>query len=151
MGGDPSRRNQNLYYTYHRDKGHTTEQCPVLKDHLGQLVKAGYLKEFVTDSGNRGAGQGASLRGNPLPPLLGVIEVIHVAPKNLAVTGKGVLTVAPVEKYLDEQPLEKKMRFARGPFAFDDSNLEGTIKPHDDALVVTTRISGFLVKRVIID
>ena len=26
-GGDPSRRNQNLYCTYHRDKGHTTEQC----------------------------------------------------------------------------------------------------------------------------
>ena len=25
MGGDPSWRNQNLYYTYHRDKGHTTE------------------------------------------------------------------------------------------------------------------------------
>ena len=25
MGGDPSQRNQNLYCTYHRDKGHTTE------------------------------------------------------------------------------------------------------------------------------
>ena len=59
MGGDPSRRNQNLYYTYHRDKGHTTEQCRVLKDHLGQRVKAGYLKEFVVDSSNRDAGQGA--------------------------------------------------------------------------------------------
>ncbi|XP_075663362.1 uncharacterized protein LOC142632936 [Castanea sativa] len=34
MVGDPSRRNQNLYCTYHRDKGHTTEQCRVLKDHL---------------------------------------------------------------------------------------------------------------------
>ena len=34
MGGDPSRRNQSLYCTYHRDKGHTTEQCRVLKDHL---------------------------------------------------------------------------------------------------------------------
>ena len=34
MGGDLSRRNHNLYYTYHRDKGHTTEQCQVLKDHL---------------------------------------------------------------------------------------------------------------------
>ena len=50
MRDDPSRRNQNLYCTYHRDKGHTTEQCQVLKDHLGQLVKAGYLKEFVVDS-----------------------------------------------------------------------------------------------------
>ena len=56
MGGDPSRRNQNLYYTYNSDKGHTTEQCRVLKDHLGQLVKAGYLKEFVVDSSNRDAG-----------------------------------------------------------------------------------------------
>nr|XP_023890246.1 uncharacterized protein LOC112002327 [Quercus suber] len=25
MGGDPSQRNQNLYCTYHRDKGHSTE------------------------------------------------------------------------------------------------------------------------------
>ena len=29
--------------------------------------------------------------------------------------------------------------------------MEGTIQPHDDALVVTTRINGFLVKRVMID
>ena len=24
MGRDPTKRNQSLYYTYHRDKGHTT-------------------------------------------------------------------------------------------------------------------------------
>ncbi|XP_075636693.1 uncharacterized protein LOC142608922 [Castanea sativa] len=52
MAGDPSRRNQNLYYTYHRDKWHTTEQCRVLRDHLEQLVKAGHLKEFLTKTGN---------------------------------------------------------------------------------------------------
>ena len=57
--GDPSRRNQNLYCTYHRDKGHTTKQCRVLKDHLGQLVKARYLKEFVVDSRNQGVKQSA--------------------------------------------------------------------------------------------
>ena len=59
MGGNPSQRNQNLYCIYHRDKGHTTEQCQVLKDHLRQLVKARYLKEFVVDSENRGTGHGA--------------------------------------------------------------------------------------------
>ena len=52
MGGDLSQRNQSLYSTYHRDKGHTIEKCRVLKDHLGQLVKAGYLKEFVVDPGH---------------------------------------------------------------------------------------------------
>ena len=52
MGGDLSQRNQSLYSIYHRDKGHTIEQCRVLKDHLGQLVKAGYLKEFVVDPGH---------------------------------------------------------------------------------------------------
>ena len=34
MGGDPMRRNQYLYCTYHREKDHTTEQCRMLKDHL---------------------------------------------------------------------------------------------------------------------
>ncbi|XP_075663111.1 uncharacterized protein LOC142632623 [Castanea sativa] len=53
MAGDPSRRNQNLYCSYHRDKGHTTEQCRVLKDHLEQLVKAGHLKEFLAETGSR--------------------------------------------------------------------------------------------------
>ncbi|XP_050268598.1 uncharacterized protein LOC126713036 [Quercus robur] len=56
MGGDPSRRNQNLYCIYHQDKGHTIEQCQVLKDHLGQLVKVGHLKDFVLDPGDRVVG-----------------------------------------------------------------------------------------------
>ena len=111
MGGDPSRRNQNLYCTYHRDKGHTTEQCWVLKDHLGQLVKAGYLKEFVVEPGNRGTGQGAQQKRNPLPPPLGVIEVIHATPRGTTMARRrGVLTVALVENCSGEQPLEKKMK-----------------------------------------
>ena len=85
MGGDPSRRNQSLYCTYHQDRGHATEQCRVLKDHLGQLVKAGYLKDFVLDLGDRVVGQDIRQRGNPLPPSVGIIEVIHVAPEKLIV------------------------------------------------------------------
>ena len=119
MGGDPSRKNQNLYCTYHRDKGHTTEQCWVLKEHLGQLVKAGYLKEFVVDSRNQGAEQGAFRKGNPLPPPLGVIEVIHAAPKGSKITKRGVLTVAPARDCLGKQKPEKKMRIDQEPIAFD--------------------------------
>ncbi|XP_075663320.1 uncharacterized protein LOC142632884 [Castanea sativa] len=81
MAGDPSWRNQNLYYTYHRDKWHTIEQCRVLKDHLEQLVKAGHLKEFLTETGNQGIEQQGRPRRNPLLPPLGVIEVIHAVPR----------------------------------------------------------------------
>ena len=47
MGRDPSKRNLSLYCHYHQDKGHTTEDCRTLCDHLGQLVKAGRLRQFL--------------------------------------------------------------------------------------------------------
>ena len=43
------------------------------------------------------------------------------------------------------------MKISLGPIAFEEEDLEGTIQPHDDALVVTAQISGFLVKRVMVD
>ena len=124
----------------------------MLKDHLGQLVKAGHLKDFVLDSGDRITGQDTRQRGNPLPPLVGVIEVIHIALEKLvAGRRKGVLTVVPIKGNPDLQSSGKKMKFAREPISFDDDDLEGTIQPHDDALVVTAWINGFLVKRVMVD
>ncbi|XP_075655703.1 uncharacterized protein LOC142625848 [Castanea sativa] len=137
MAGDPSRRNQNLYCSYHRDKGHTTEQCRVLKDHLEQLVKAGHLKEFLVETGSQETGQAERLHRNLLPPPLGVIEVIHVAPM-----AKGSIS---------EQPPGKRPRYNRQPIAFDDDDLEGTTQPHHDALIVTARIRGFIVKRIMIN
>ena len=66
-------------------------------------------------------------------------------------TKRGVLIVALTENCSRDPPLEKKMKIGRGPIAFGEEDLEGTIQPHDDALVVTTRISSFLVKRVIVN
>ena len=55
------------------------------------------------NSGNRGVKQGAQQRGNPFPPPLGVIEVIHAASRGTVMAGRrGVLTVAPVENCLGE-------------------------------------------------
>ena len=116
------------------------------------MVKARHLKEFVLDSGDRVSGQDTQQRGNPLPPPVGVIKVIHAAPEGFIVgRRKGVLTVVLVEGHSDVQLSDKKIKFAQEPIAFDDDDLEGTIQPHDNALVVTARISGFLVKRVMVD
>ena len=114
-------------------------------------MKAGYLKEFVMDSSNQDASHGAQQKGNPLPPLLGVIEVIHAAPRSAATTRRGVLTMTPKETCAEGRSLGKRMKVGRLAISFNEEDLEGTIQPHDDALVVTIRISGFLVKRVMID
>ena len=81
-----------------------------------------------------------------------MIEVIHVAPKGIAMARwRDALTVAPWGNYLDEQPPEKKMKIGMEPIAFNDDDLEGTIQPHNDALVVTTQINGFILNRVLVD
>ena len=98
MGSDLSRRNQNLYYTYHKDKVYTTKQCRVLKDHLEQLVRAGYLKKFVVEPRNQETRQVPDLRGILFHPLFGVIEVIHATSRDTLVTRrKGVLTMVLME------------------------------------------------------
>ena len=115
-------------------------------------MKVGYLKEFVADSRNRNVGQSAQQRGNPFLPPLEVIEVIHAAPRRTTVTGRrGVLTETPVENGSGEQHPEKKLKVAQEPITFNDDDLEGTIQPHDDVLVVTAHIKGFIVKRVMVD
>lgn len=50
---DVTRRNQSLYCSYHWDWGHNTEDCQTLKDHLNQLEKAKYLKEFIIRDDSR--------------------------------------------------------------------------------------------------
>ena len=75
-----------------------------------------------------------------------MIEVIHAALRSAAAT-RGVLTVACIEG----QSLGKRMKVSQPAISFDEEDLEGTIQPHDNALVVTARVSSFLVKRVMID
>nr|XP_023918601.1 uncharacterized protein LOC112030147 [Quercus suber] len=120
MGGDPAKRNQSLYYTYHREKGHTTKRCRMLKNHLEQLVKAGHLKEFVFGQGGANASQGLKSRGNTLPPPLEIIEVIHAASIGVSMSHwKGILNVATLfEAEVVDRP-EKRLRVSRDLITFD--------------------------------
>ena len=53
MRGDCSKRNQNKCYRYHRDVGHTTEECIALKDEIEKLIREGYLRDYVRNGGAR--------------------------------------------------------------------------------------------------
>ena len=59
--------------------------------------------------------------------------------------------MVPMGNCAGEQSHKKKMRIGRELITFGKNDLEGTIQPHDDVLVVMARISSFLVKRVMVD
>lgn len=76
MIGNPEKRNQNLYCQYHRDHGHTTEDCRILWDHLDQLAREGKLKQLLQhSSGLGGQTTSRSERETPSRPPLGTINV----------------------------------------------------------------------------
>ena len=54
--------------------------------------------------------------------------------------------MAPKENFSVKPPFEKRIKVGRVPISFDEEDMEGTVQPHDDALIVTAQISGFLVK-----
>ena len=115
-------------------------------------MKSKHLKEFVVAPEGNATGQASRTQGNTLPPLLGVIEVIHATSigTNLS-QHKGILSMASVENPEGDTWPRKKPRLNRGQIEFKDEDLEGTTQPHNDALIVTTRIGDFAVKRVLVD
>ena len=152
MVGDPMNRNKNLYCHYHQDHGHTTEDCRNLWDHLEQLVRDGRLKHLLHHSNGRGGQTGSAFQGNAVSkPPFGTINVIFATSRR---TGSCPSRVMSVSSYLDDDPNSMSKRIKTNVplvLSFSDAYKLGTIQPHDDALVVTLRISGYDVKKVMVD
>ena len=146
------RRNQSFYCQYHQDHGHTTEDCKNLWDHLDQMVREGKLKQLLHHSSGRGSQTGSEFRGNAFSrPPLGTINVIFAA---LGRIGSCPFRVMSLSLYQDEGSslMPKRVKMDIPPvLGFSDEDKLGTIQSHDDALVVTLRIGGYDVKRVMID
>ena len=145
-------RNQNLYYHYHQDHGHTTEDCRNLWDHLEQLVREGRLKHLLHHSSGQEGQTGSAFQGNAASkPPLGTINVIFAT---LGRTGSCPSRIMSVSCYFDDESNSVPKRIKTSiplVLSFSDADKQGTIQPYDDALVVTLRIGRYDVKRVMVD
>ena len=146
------RRNQNLYCQYYQDHGHITEDCRNLWDHLDQLVREEKLKQLLHHSSGRESQTGSEFRGDASSRLpLGTINVIFVAPGRTRSCPSRVMSVS---RYPAKEFSSMPKRIKMGTplvLSFSDEDKLGTIQLHDDALVVTLRIGGYDVKRVMIN
>ena len=121
-------------------------------DHLDQLVREGKLKQLLHHSSGLG-GQTTSRteRETPSRPPLGTINVIFATPGRTGSSPSRVMFVARLSSEGNNQ--EPKRARVEWPLimGFLDEDKIGTIQPHDDALVITLRIGGYNVKRVMVD
>ncbi|XP_019189990.1 PREDICTED: uncharacterized protein LOC109184444 [Ipomoea nil] len=169
--------NPKKYCCFHRQRGHDTDECMVLKRQIEELIQWGYLGQYVKRTGQNlakgpdntrkrkgGAGPSASApRKRELgqltadeetepdsPPKKKVIHVIFGGPE-------GGDTPAIYKRwarslYVGEVvrvPHEKRTR--REPISFTDDDLPDGPLPHRDALVIRLEIKDIIVHRVLVD
>ena len=84
-------------------------------------------------------------------PSLSTINVIFAAPRR---TGSCSSRIMSVSCYSDEESNSMPKRIKTNVplvLSFSDADKQGTMQPHDDDLVVTLRIGGYDVKRVMVN
>lgn len=153
MSRGVTRRNQSLYCpSYHQDRGNTTEDWQTLKDHLHQFKKIGYLGEFLVQEDSFPQDLKGACTSRTLALARGLIEVIHTGKKRVKVTKTPPQVLAINSAYDSELdfPVPKKGRWEDESIGSTREDLEDTAQPYENALVVTLRIRGFDVRRVMI-
>ena len=102
-------------------------------------------------SGLEGQANSGSQRDVPSRPLLRTINVIFAALGRTRSCPSRVISVARLSSR-DPNQESKRARVERPlVMGFSDEDKIETIQPHDDALVITLRIRGYDVKRVMVD
>ena len=126
MVGEPLRHDQNFYYQYYQDHGHSTDNCKNLLSHLDQLVREGKLKHLLHHSSGYQGHQEDS-RDATLRPLARTINVIVAVLGRIGTRLAQVLSVAQLPAK-ESQPGPKRARMSFRPvLSFLEEDKIGTI------------------------
>ncbi|XP_073022575.1 uncharacterized protein [Primulina eburnea] len=175
MKENPKRQRSDKYCRFHKDKGHSTEDCFSLRAEIEKLIKRGYLSDYVDrrrgqqrdnrrrdDSHPRGQrheqgemSEKAKHRDENLPTG-GIISVITGGPacgdsnrarKSLARAARADHTSSRVAAL---QPVNE-VSMTDVDVTFGGEDLESPRGEHNDALIISATISNFWVKKILVD
>ena len=119
---------------------------------MDQLIREGKLKQLLHhSSGLRGQANSASQRDIPSRPPLGTINVIFAAPGRTGAYPSRIMSVARLSSGDTSQDPKRARVELSLVMSFSNEDKIGTIQPHNNALVLTLRIEGYNVKRVMVD
>ncbi|KAL5553184.1 hypothetical protein UlMin_040585 [Ulmus minor] len=152
-----NRRDNTKYCRYHRDIGHITEECRVLKDEIERLIQRGQLRNYVRN-GDQQPRQPAQENQQPGQEGEDIeVRVIIGGPatgdtnrarKNYARQARS--EPFPHQINLAEHK-NKAPRLSNEPIIFTEEEASGLWHPHKDAIVVALRIASRKVYKILID
>ncbi|KAK3003569.1 hypothetical protein RJ639_018904 [Escallonia herrerae] len=149
MRGPADKRDSQLYCHFHKDHGHTTDECKVLQREIENLITKGHLKQFIKANDRQQNGRRNQRRTEETQPKdPPVINTISGGPS------AGGLSSSSRKAYARHvnltQGSAKRPRTSTS-LEFNDADLDGISLPHDDALVITLRVDAFNIKRFLVD
>ena len=90
-------------------------------------------------------------RQSTLRPPIGTINAILAVPGRTGSHPFRVMLMARLPVEADDRESKRAKGMATPLIGFSDEDKLGTLQPHDNALVVTLRIRGYDVKKVLVD
>ena len=165
MFAEPEKRNKKLFCAYHKDHGHRTEDCKILKYNLEAWAKEGKLNEFIARS-EKGQSSEQKKPENKAPQptqskVLGRIDMITggyeetaLSTSQLRAQYRMACQDAEVSEIGNEPLLLPRGEGENGEklLFFGDAETDGTVRcPHNDALVVRMLIGNYDVGKVYVD
>ncbi|KAL5547083.1 hypothetical protein UlMin_006770 [Ulmus minor] len=145
-----NRRDNTKYCRYHRDIGHITKECRVLKDEIERLIQRGQLRNYVRN-GDQQPRQPAQ-EGEDIE-----VRVIIGGPatRDTNRARKNYARQARSEPFTHQINLaehkNKAPRLSNEPIIFTEEEASGLWHPHKDAIVIALRIASRKVYKILID
>ncbi|XP_060210397.1 uncharacterized protein LOC132637303 [Lycium barbarum] len=144
---NPNKRNTDLWCHFYSTHGHATEDCVNLRVDVAQLLRAGHLKEYISNRANLNLSKNHGNKPDEAP------QPIHTI--NMMFEGKTInkITYTTLRKSKVSFTIE-----SRGwdpaesrSISFTNSDREGPVPLHNNALVISVQIMNSFIKRVLID
>ena len=156
MKAPDSFRNPELWCDFHRNHGHTTEDCIALRIEVNELLQKGHLREFLSEKAKAHLGKetpGRSKGATPASPPR-QDRMIHVIFGGSEVSGVSHAAAKKSTRNANhnlETTQPKHVVLSTDEISFTAKEQENILAPHHDALVISLTVANCLVKRILVD
>ncbi|XP_019252758.1 PREDICTED: uncharacterized protein LOC109231552 [Nicotiana attenuata] len=147
MRSNPSRRNPYHWCEFHNDHGHKIADCRFLRGEVDHSLKQGYLTELLSEKGKQAYMKNRQEPSKPPSPK----RTVNVISGGENINGVSYTAANKTSKISVTHGKRLRHELEEENITFNNTDAEGLLAPHNDALVISLLVCDTNGKRVLID